>query len=125
MKLKTLLVQISHLSERINTAGLLIRVGGATDRFFRKMELLELEKEEENNAHIDINDDDSYDNTVLFCEEDDEEDYDFCSSCDENPFAHLVQPCGHMTCTNFVKKNNCQLCGCRISNNITVDLGDF
>ena len=34
---------------------------------------------------------------------------------DEKPIAHLIQPCGHMICTNCVQKNNCQLCGCRIS----------
>ena len=48
VKLKTLQVQFAHLSERINTAGLLIRVGGATERSFRKMELLEFEEQEEN-----------------------------------------------------------------------------
>ena len=36
---------------------------------------------------------------------------DLCSSCDEELFAHLVEPCGHMIFTNCVKKNNCQLCG--------------
>ena len=52
MKLKTLQVQFAHLPERIEIAGLLIRVGGATGRAFRKMELLEFEEEEENNAPI-------------------------------------------------------------------------
>ena len=75
------------------------------------MELLVFEEEEENKAPIDIDDDDNYDNTDLFCEEDDEEDYDLCSSCDKNPFPHLVQPSGHMICTNCFKKNNCQICG--------------
>ena len=89
------------------------------------MELLEFEEEEENNAPIDTDDDDNYDNTDLFFEEVDEEDYDLCSSCDENCIVHLVQPCRHMNCTNCVKKKNCQLCGCRISNNITIDLDDF
>ena len=65
VKLKTLQVQFEHLSERINTAGLLIRVGGATERPFRKKELLESEEEEENNAPIDIADDDNYDNTSI------------------------------------------------------------
>ena len=75
------------------------------------MELLEFGKEEENIAHIDIDDDDdNYDNTDLFCEKDDEEKYDSCSGCNENPFAHIAQPCGHMVSTNCVKKNNCQLC---------------
>ena len=112
MKLKTLQVQLAHLSERrINNAGLLNRVGGATESSFRKMDLLEFEEEEENNARIDIDVDDNFDNTDLFCEEDDEEGYVLCSSCDENPFAHLVQQCGQMICTNCVKKNNCQLCG--------------
>ena len=64
------------------------------------MELLkEFEEEEENIAP---DDDDNYDNTDLFCEEDHEEDYDLCSGCDEKPIAHLVQPCGHMICTNCV-----------------------
>ena len=72
--------------------GLLLRVGGATEKFFRKMELLEFEEEEEHNAPINIDDDDNYDNTELFCEEDDEEDYNLCSGCDENPFA-LYQLC--------------------------------
>ena len=76
--------------------------------------MMELEVEDENNAPIDIDDDDNYDNTDLFCEEDDEEDYDLCSGCDENLFAYLVQPCGHMICTNCVKKNNWQLCACLI-----------
>ena len=108
-------------NERINTTEFLIRVGGATERSFRKMELLkEFEEEEENNAPDDINDDDNYGSTDLFCEEDHDEDYDLCSGCDEKPIAHLVQPCGHMICTNCVQKNNCQLCGCRISNNITI-----
>ena len=108
-------------NEQINTTEFLICVGGATERSFRKMELLkEFEEEEENNAPHDIDDDDNYDNTDLFCEEDHEEDYDLCSDCDEKPIAHLVQPCGHMTCTNCVQKNYCQLCGCRISNNITI-----
>ena len=76
--------------------------------FFRKMELLDFEQ---TNPPIDMDDDDNCDNSVLSCEEDDEEDYDLCSSCDGNLFPRLVQPCGHMIFTNFVKKNNCQLCG--------------
>ena len=108
-------------NERINTTEFLIRVGGATERSFRKMELLkEFEEEEENNAPDDIDDDDNYDNTDLFCEEDHEEDYDLCSSCDEKPIAHLVQTCGDKICTNCVQKNNCQIYGCRISNNVTI-----
>ena len=75
------------------------------------MELLEFEEEEENNAPIDIDDDDNYKNADLICEEDDEEDYDLGSGCDKNPFAHLVQPCGHMIGTNCANKNNFQLCG--------------
>ena len=110
-EIKTLKVQLKHLSKRrITNAGLLIRVGGATERSFRKMELLEFEEKEENNARIDIDVDGNFDNTDLFCGEVDEDD-DLCSSCDENPFAHLVQPCGHMICTNCVKKINCQFCG--------------
>ena len=89
------------------------------------MELLEFEEEEENIAPIDIDDDHNYDNTDLFCEEDDEEDYDLCSGCDGNPFAHLIQPCAHMICTSCVRTNNCKLYGCRISNNITIDLDNF
>ena len=112
------------ISDQINTAGLLIRDGGATESSFRKMELLEFEEEKENNAPIDIDVADKYDNTDPFCE-DDEKDYDLCSDSNDNPFAHLVQPCGNMICTNCVKKNNCHLCGCRISNNITNDLHDF
>ena len=54
--------------------GIFFCLGGATVRSFKKMEMVECEKEEENNAPIDIDDDDSYDNTDLFCEEDDEED---------------------------------------------------
>ena len=85
------------------------------------MELLK----EENNAPDDIDDDDdddddNYDITDLFCEEHHEEDYVLCSDCDKKPIAHLVQPCGHMICTNYVQKNKCHLCGCRISNNITI-----
>ena len=60
----------------------------ATERSFRKMELLDFEG---NFATIDIDDDDNYDNTDVFCEEDDEEDYDLFSGCDENSFAHRVQ----------------------------------
>ena len=46
--------------ERINTTEFLIRVGGATERSFRKMELLkELEEEEESNAPDNFNDDDN------------------------------------------------------------------
>ena len=123
MKSKELQVIIAHFSERIKTAGLLIRVSGATEKSFRKMELLEFE-EEEKIAPIDIDDGDSFFETDLFCEEDDEKDCDLCSCCDEDPFAHLVQPCGHMICTNCVKKENCQLCGCQISNIITIDLDD-
>ena len=49
---------------------------GTTEKSFRKMELLEFEEQGENNArfHID-DDDDNYDKTDLFREEDDE-DYD-------------------------------------------------
>ena len=90
VKLKTLQVQFAQLSERINTAGLLIRVGGATERSFRKMELLKFEEEEENNAAIDNGNDDNCDNSDLFCEDDDDEDCDLCSGCHENPSAHLV-----------------------------------
>ena len=54
-------------NERINTTEFLIRVGGATERSFRKMEFLkEFEEEEENNAPDDIVDDDNYDSTDLF-----------------------------------------------------------
>ena len=69
------------------------------------MELLEFE-EEENIAPIDVDDDDNYDHTDLFCEEDNEEDYNLCSNCDENPIAHLVQPCGHVISTDCFNKNN-------------------
>ena len=89
------------------------------------MKLLAFEEEEENCAPIAIDDDDKYDNTDLFCEEDDEEDNDLCSGCDENPMVHLVQTCGFTVCTNCVKKNNCQLRGCPRSNNITIALDDF
>ena len=79
-------------NERINTAEFPFRVGEATQRSFRKMELLkEFELEEESNAANKIDDDDNFDNTDLFSEEYDEEGYGFCSGCDENPFAHLVQ----------------------------------
>ena len=118
VKLKTLQVQFAHLSERINTAGLLLGVGQATERSFGKMELSEFELEEKNDAPIDIDDDDKYDDTDLFNEEDNEEDYDLCPGSDENTFVHLVQTCGHVNCTNCLKRNNFHLCGCRISNNI-------
>ena len=89
------------------------------------MEMLEFEEEEENNFLIDSNDDDIYDITDLFCEEDDEKESDLWLSCDKNPSAHLVQPCGHMICTNCVKKNNHKFCGSRKSHIITIDLDDF
>ena len=63
----------------MNTAELLFVAGGATESTFRKIELFEFEEEEENNAPIDIDDDDNYDNTDLFCEEDEEKDYDWRS----------------------------------------------
>ena len=64
-------------NERINTTKFLIRVGGATERSFRKVELLKkFEEEEEENAPGDFDDDNNYDNTDLFCEEDHEKDYD-------------------------------------------------
>ena len=65
---------------------LLIRANGATERFFRKMEILEIGEEKRNNAPtgIDDDDDDKHDNTDLVCEEEHEEDYDLCSGCDEN-----------------------------------------
>ena len=67
-------------NERINTTEFLFRVGGATERSFRKMELLkEFEEEEENNAPDDIDDDDNYDSTDLFCEEDHEEKIRICA----------------------------------------------
>ena len=59
-----------------NTPGLFICVNGATERSFRERELLEFEEDEENSTPIDNDDDDNYDNTHLFCEEDNEEDYD-------------------------------------------------
>ena len=68
------------------------------------MELLEFEEEQENNAPIDTDADNNYDNTDIFCEEDDEDDYELCSGCDENPEPHLVQPCGQMICTNCAKE---------------------
>ena len=58
--------------------GLLIRVGGASERSFRKMDLLEFEGEEEIKALIDVDDLDNYDNPDLFCEEDNEKDNDVC-----------------------------------------------
>ena len=104
-------MQFAQPSERINTARLRISVGGATEKSFRKIELLELEGEEEKNTPTDIDYDHKFDRTDLFCEEDDEKDYDLCSGCDENRSAHLNQPCGHMISTNCVKKNNCPLRG--------------
>ena len=68
---KTLQVHFAHLLEQLSTVGLFIRVDGAAERSFRKIELLEFEEEEENNSPIDIDDDVNY-NTDLFCEEDDE-----------------------------------------------------
>ena len=69
------------------------------------MKFLGIEEEEENNAHIGIDDeDDNYDNTDLFCEQADGDDYNLCSGCDENVTVHLVQPCGYLICTTCVKK---------------------
>ena len=90
-------------NKRNNTTEFLIRVGGPTGRSFREMELLKkFEEEEESNALDDVADDNNCNNDV-FREEVDGEDYDLCSGCDEKPFAHLVQPCGHMNCTNCVQ----------------------
>ena len=89
------------------------------------MELLEFEEQEENKAPIDIDDDDNYDDTDLYCEDVDKKDYNLYSSCDENPSAYLVQQCGHMIWTNCVLKTHCQLWGCRISNNKPIDLDNF
>ena len=86
---------------------------------------MEFEEEDEVNAPIDFDDDDNYDKTDLFCVGDDKEDNDFYSGSNEKPIAHLVQPCGHLICPNCVKKSNCQFCGCRISNNITIALDYF
>ena len=107
MRLQTLQVHFANLPEQIKTAGFFIRDGGATERSFRKMELLGFEEGEENNAPIDFDDGDDYDDE----EEDDEEDNDLYSGCYENPIAKLLQPCGHMIFPNCVKKNNCQICG--------------
>ena len=105
MKLEALQVQFECLSERINTTGLLFSVAEAIETSFRMMKLLEFEEEEEIFAAIDIDNDDNYDNTDVFCEEDDtEENYDFCPSCQWNPIVHLLQQCGHMICINCVKK---------------------
>ena len=94
-----------HTSQKKISAGLLVRVGGATEKSFKKMKFLEVEEEEENIAHIGINDeDDNYDNTDLLCEQDDGDDYNLCSGCDENLTAHLVQPGGYLIRTNCVKK---------------------
>ena len=54
------------------------------------MKLLEFEEGEEKFAPIDFDDDDNCDKTDLFCEEDDEEDYDLCSSFHQNPFDPLI-----------------------------------
>ena len=86
---------------------------------------MDFEEEEDNNAPIDIDDDDNYKKTGIFCEKEDEEDNDLCSGCDENPITHLAQSCGHTISPNCVKKNNCQLYGCWISNNMTNDLDNF
>ena len=75
-----------YTSQRIITTKLLSGVGGARERFFRKMELLEFEEEEENIAFIDIHDV----NTDLFFEEDKEDVFDLISNCDGNPVSHLV-----------------------------------
>ena len=78
-------------NERINTTELLSRVGGATERSFRKMELLKkAEEEEENNAPDDVADDNNYDKSDLFCEEVDEEDYGLCSGCGEKPVVPIL-----------------------------------
>ena len=53
------------------------------------MELLEFGEEEENIAHTYI-DEENYDNTTVFCDQDDEKYYNLCSSFDENSFAQLV-----------------------------------
>ena len=89
------------------------------------MELLKELEEEEYSALDDVADDSNYDNSYLFCDEEaDEEDYDLCSGCHEKPIPYLVQQGGDFICTNCVKKNNCQLCRCRISNNITIDFDE-
>ena len=85
--------------------GVTYSVDGASERSFKKIKFLEFEEEEENNSPTDF-DDDGFDNTDLFCDEDDEEDYVLCSGCDENLFAHLGQLCSHMISTNCVIKNN-------------------
>ena len=100
---KTLQVQLAYLLEQLNTAGLFFGVGGAAERSFRELELLEFEEEEENSSPIEVDDDVKY-NTDLFCQENDEKDYELCSRCDESPFAHLVQLCGHTICTNCQEK---------------------
>ena len=52
---RTFQEQFAHLSERIFNAGLLIRVGGATEKSFRKTEMLE-SQEEANNVPIHLYD---------------------------------------------------------------------
>ena len=83
-----------HSSHRINTAGLLTRVGGASERSFREIELLKEFEEEENNAPDDVVDDDNYLSSDLFFEEVDGKDYDLCSGCDGNLFSTLSNRAG-------------------------------
>ena len=92
---------------QLNTVEFFNRVGGATERYFGKMEVLKkFEGEEKNNAPDDVDGDDSHNNRDLFCEEVDEEDYDLCSGCNEKPIAHLLQPWGHTICSNCVTNKN-------------------
>ena len=88
-----------HNIQQINTAVLCIRVSGANARSFRQIDLLEFEEEEENIAPSDTDDDNKYERNDPFCAEDDEKHYSLWSSCDDYPFALLVQLCGQMICT--------------------------
>ena len=97
-------VQYEHISEGINTGGLIIRVVGATERSLRKMEWLELKENEENIAPIDTDDDDEYDNTDPFVSRMLKKITIFCSVFDESPIVRFVQPCGHTFCTYCVEK---------------------
>ena len=72
-------------------------------------------EEEENNAPDDVDDDGNHNSSDLFCEEV-EEVYGLCSGFEGKPSTYFVQPCGHMICSNCLKRKNWNLCGCQKPN---------
>ena len=97
---------------RLDIREFLRRVSSSTEKSFNKMQNCKMNDENENTQPHDEQAMEEIDDLV--CRESDEEDFGLCSGCDNLPISVIIQPCGHMVCSDCAKLKDCKFCGRKI-----------